>query len=242
MPRPPKDFDQFRDEIERRLAQGHTQSQIRNWLAARGVRVSKNTLSTRIVSWKASRHSRTADSNPALLAAIETEYHTTHHDDRAIAEAITAQGLHTTERQVKRLRLANGWRHRHRGDNIVAQRQETFVQVRQALQEGTVRCYGRGLLQTYLRLQDHHAREDDVRDALAHFDAEGTTARGRRPDKSHRGGEFITPGPDWLWSADGHDKFRNYGIEIYAGVDVYGCTSATATDAQSLYYAKWSIL
>ena len=120
MPRPPKDFDQFRDEIERRLAQGHTQSQIRNWLAARGVRVSKNTLSTRIVSWKASRHSRTADSNPALLAAIETEYHTTHHDDRAIAEAITAQGLHTTERQVKRLRLANGWRHRHRGDNIVA--------------------------------------------------------------------------------------------------------------------------
>jgi hypothetical protein len=102
---------------------------------------------------------------------LAAEYHTTHYDGRAIAEAIAAQDLHTTERQVKRLRLANDWRHRHRGDNIAAQRQETFVQVRQALQEGTVRCYGRGLLQTYLRLQGHNAREDDVRDALAHFDA-----------------------------------------------------------------------
>lgn len=104
---------------------------------------------------------------------------------------------------------------------MAAQRRETFVRVRQALQEDTVRCYGRGLLQTYLRLQGHHAREDDVRDALAYFDAEGTEARRRGPDKAHSGGEFITPGPDWLWSIDGHDKFRNYGIEIYAGVDVY---------------------
>jgi hypothetical protein len=28
-------------------------------------------------------------------------------------------------------------------------------------------------------------------------------------------------GPDFLWCRDGHDKFRNYGIEIYAGVDAY---------------------
>src|SRR3954452_14338726 len=111
MPRPPKDLDQFRDEIERRLAQRRTESQIRNLLTARGVRISKNTLSTRVVAWEASKRSRTADSNAALLAAIETEYHTTHHDDRAIAETIAAQGLHTTEMQVKRLRLANGWPH-----------------------------------------------------------------------------------------------------------------------------------
>jgi hypothetical protein len=29
------------------------------------------------------------------------------------------------------------------------------------------------------------------------------------------------PGPNYLWSIDGHDKFRNYGIEIYAGIDAY---------------------
>ena len=98
MPRPPKDIDQYRDEIERRLAQRHTQSRIRNWLISRGVNISKNTLSKRIVAWEASKRTRIADSDPALLAAIETEYHTTHHDDRVIAEAITARDLHTTER------------------------------------------------------------------------------------------------------------------------------------------------
>lgn len=84
-----------------------------------------------------------------------------------------------------------------------------------------MRCYGRGLLQSYLRLKGHHAREDDVRDALAHLDPESTEARRRGPDKIRQSGEFIIPGPDFLWCCDGHDKFRNYGIEIYAGVDAY---------------------
>jgi hypothetical protein len=30
-------------------------------------------------------------------------------------------------------------------------------------------------------------------------------------------GEYIVPGPDWLW----HDKFRNYGIEIYGIIDAH---------------------
>jgi hypothetical protein len=49
------------------------------------MRIGKNALSTRIIAWGASKRSRTADSNAALLTAIETEYHTTHHGDRAIA-------------------------------------------------------------------------------------------------------------------------------------------------------------
>jgi hypothetical protein len=77
---------------------------------------------------------------------------------------------------------------------------ETFALVEQALQQGTVRCYGRGLLRTYLRVvYRHQAREDDVRDALAALDVVGTESRRKGPDKRHKGGEYITPGPDWLW-------------------------------------------
>jgi hypothetical protein len=221
MPRPPIDLDPFRNEIKQRLNQHHTQAQIRTWLASRGIQISKNTLSARVLAWEASTHSRTEDSDPALLAAIESEFHTTHHDDGAIAQAITAQGLHTTERQVKRLRLTHGWRWRHRGDAIAEARAETFARVQAALQERTCRCYGRGFLQSYPRLSGYIAREDDVRDALAQFDPQGTEARRLGPSRRHLRGEFIVPGPDFLWSTDGHDKFRNYGIEIYAGVDVY---------------------
>ena len=39
--------------------------------------------------------------------------------------------------------------------------------------------------------------------------------------RRHDGGEYVTPGPDWLWCINGHDKFRNYGIKIYAGVDAF---------------------
>ena len=41
MPRPRKNLDRFRDEIERRIADTQTQDQILSWLATQGVNVSK---------------------------------------------------------------------------------------------------------------------------------------------------------------------------------------------------------
>jgi hypothetical protein len=94
--------------------------------------------------------------------------------------------------------------------------------VESALHQGVVRCYGRELLRTHLRVAyQHHTREDDVRDALAHLDRTGTASRRKGADKGREGGEYITSRPDWLWCCDGHDKFRNFGIEIYACADAY---------------------
>jgi hypothetical protein len=33
--------------------------------------------------------------------------------------------------------------------------------------------------------------------------------------------EFLVPGPNWVWSVDGHMKLQVYGFEIYAGIDAY---------------------
>jgi hypothetical protein len=56
--------------------------------------------------------------------------------------------------------------------------------VGQALNDGITRCYGRGLLRTYLRVKyHHHARENDVRDALTQLDIEGTESRRKEPNK-----------------------------------------------------------
>jgi hypothetical protein len=105
---------------------------------------------------------------------------------------------------------------------LATARATTFELVAEALQQGVVRCYGRALLRTYFSVKFHHnGTEDDVRDALKALDAAGVESRRRGPDKRQKGGEYITPGPDWLCCCDGHDKFRNYGIEIYAGVDAY---------------------
>ena len=90
----------------------------------------------------------------------------------------------------------------------------------------------------------NRSREDDIRDALHKLDEKDTAARKPGPKRRRkRGGEFIVRGPDWLWCIDGHDKCRNYGIAIYAGVDAFlgvffGSISATAKGAQCLFCAK----
>ena len=223
MPAVRKDIEDFRAQIELKIAGGQTHNEIRGWLQSQGVRISKNTFSTRCSAWGASRRRIIPDSEPALVAAVETAFCTTQHDDGTIALHITAQGLYTTQAQVKRIRLAHKWRRRaYNDDQLANSREETFKFVAEALQQGVVRCYGRRFLHTYLRVEFHHnAREDDVRDALKALDAVAVESRLKGSDKRQKGGEYITPGPDWLWCCDGHDKFRNYGVEIYAAVDAY---------------------
>jgi hypothetical protein len=43
----------------------------------------------------------------------------------------------------------------------------------------------------------------------------------RRRKMQAKKGEYIVPGPDWIWSIDGHDKLSPFGIEIYACIDAY---------------------
>lgn len=223
MPRTPIDLEPFRHEIQYRINAGDSQTQIREWLVTKGISIGRTVFSERINSWKISRRTPTLTSNPTLISAIETAFHTTTHDDQTIAHNLFRQGIFTTQNQVKIIRLAQGWRRRSNDEvQLAIKREETFSLIKKALQQGECRCYGRGLLKTYLKVKYcHNARDDDVRDALAHFDQKGTESRRPGPKKSHFNGQFITPGPDWLWCCDGHDKFRNYGIEIYAGVDAY---------------------
>jgi hypothetical protein len=84
MPRPRKNLDAFRDEIERQIINKHTQPQILRWLAGQGLIISRNTLSTQVNAWNISRYTTTASSDTILIAAIDAAFHTTHYDDQTI--------------------------------------------------------------------------------------------------------------------------------------------------------------
>jgi hypothetical protein len=43
----------------------------------------------------------------------------------------------------------------------------------------------------------------------------------RRLHRRWRRDDFVTSGPDFIWSLDGHDKLLRYGIQIYGAVDAY---------------------
>ena len=196
MPRPSINLDSYRPEIERQAAAGDSQNQIREWLLSQGISISKNIFSSRIVDWKASRSITTSSTNPALIAAIEMAFHTTQHDDQTIAQSIISQGIPTTHRQVKAIRLAHNWHRRaYNKDQETQQRAETFALVEQALQHGECRCYGRELMRTYLRVKfRHNARDDDVEKGLI-----GGVPRVRfssRWVKEHSGGSNPKPETD----------------------------------------------
>ena len=90
-------------------------------------------------------------------------------------------------------------------------------------QERTLRAYCRNLR----REQGYRAREDDIRNALKLQDPAGTETR-KLGTKRKRRLEYIVPGPNYLWSIDGHDKLVNYGIEIYGVIDAYSYSSSRA--------------
>jgi len=43
----------------------------------------------------------------------------------------------------------------------------------------------------------------------------------RTRDLNRKKGEYIVPGPDFIWSIDGHDKLSQWGFQIYACIDAY---------------------
>jgi hypothetical protein len=51
------------------------------------------------------------------------------------------------------------------------------------------------------------------------LDPDGITRR--LNDVQRHRGQYIVPGPNYLWSIDGYCKLQFWGIEIYAGVDAY---------------------
>ena len=48
---------------------------------------------------------------------------------------------------------------------------------------------------------------------------EGVLARTK--DMQRHRGEYIVPGPNYIWSLDGYCKLDQYGFEIYAAIDAY---------------------
>src|SRR2546423_12218392 len=93
------------------------------------------------------------------------------------------------------------------------------------IRNGPACTFGRRWFITYLRQQlGLKARRDDVAALLLAVDNEAVIAR--RPGlRKIRLENYSTPGPNFLWCLDGHDKFSQYCIEIYATVYAFSRNS-----------------
>jgi hypothetical protein len=209
------------------LLDGHTNAEIATALARRCFQTSIRSLQRRLHSWGFQRLAgasgvRNGGTESDILAeAINHIFHHTTLNDTAIAARIsTDYKLHTTVRQVKRIRLKAGWLRASSGTKKAAKRAETQQQVENAISNGPARIFGRRWLITWLRLHGFKAHQVDVSSAQRLIDPNGVTSHQPGLRKA-RLENYVTSGPNFLWCLDGHDKFSQYGIQIYAAVDAY---------------------
>ncbi|KAM4064614.1 hypothetical protein HRG_012745 [Hirsutella rhossiliensis] len=81
----------------------------------------------------------------------------------------------------------------------------------------TLQGHGRNYLYTYMRQQHHIISRDALYAEYRDFTPENVRERWGRTRYTRR--DFSIHGPDWVWSIDGYDKLKNWGFEIYAGID-----------------------
>ena len=146
-------------------------------------------------------------------------------DDNEMARTLQEEGWQlASARLVRSIRTEQGWVRRDRGDEEwkEAKYRRTYEAVKDAIQDGIARVWGRTHLYTYLRT--HHPeirpRKNDVQQALANINEELGRQRNAKFKKARRD-YAVFNGPDEVWSVDGHEKLSNWGIEIYACIDAH---------------------
>ena len=85
---------------------------------------------------------------------------------------------------------------------------------------GETTLYGRQYTYERLRQAGMPVVRDRMFAILKELDPIGVAGRrlhlGTRPQ-----GAYTVPGPNFVWSIDGHHKLSMFGIEIYAGIDAF---------------------
>src|SRR6266496_1245112 len=108
------------------------------------------------------------------LWSVTLFHHHPAYSDLFIGRLITEDyGFKLSGRQVKRIRLQQGWLRRHNNPTVAeAEQAKTFDIVEQLLAGGRIRQYGRRQLIVHLsRKYGHRSRGNDVREALQALDA-----------------------------------------------------------------------
>jgi len=122
--------------------------------------------------------------------------------------------------RLKRLRLALGMRRRHSAGEFAVHNTIMREAILSHLRSGETILYGHGYTYQTLRQSGIPVAHDRMFSIIKELDPTGVANRRLFLSSSPRGGYFV-PGPNFVWSVDGHHKLSIYGIEIYAGIDAY---------------------
>jgi hypothetical protein len=222
----PSQIDFFEEDVSSWLAQGLNRQEIIDKLAQVGCSVGLRTLQNRIKDWGIPTRARPITDEP-IIEAIVHLYNHEKLSDTKIAERISSRfSTAVSVKQVKTLRLERRLLRRYGPENreTAEAHNHLTAQLMEPILDAAGRSWGYRWLTNHLRSTvGHRANRDFVAAYQKARDPARVDARNVRnaPNPLNHRGNFVTPGPNFMWCVDGHDKLAPFGIQIYAAIDAY---------------------
>ncbi|KAM4058246.1 hypothetical protein HRG_013937 [Hirsutella rhossiliensis] len=220
MPRPQIDLSTVQEEITGLHRDGSSINTIRTHLLEHHqLQVSRASLYRSIKDWGLLRQARTITSD-TLRDRIRSLFFDECLKDDFMLKRLRDEGFTISKFRLERIRLEEGLYRRQSPEalQVARERARSFFNS-QAQISTTLQGHGRNYLYTYMRQQHHIISRDALYAEYRDFTPENVRERWGRTRYTRR--DFSIHGPDWVWSIDGYDKLKNWGFEIYAGIDAY---------------------
>ncbi|KAH7109535.1 hypothetical protein EDB81DRAFT_833653, partial [Dactylonectria macrodidyma] len=205
MPRPRIDLTPLRQDITILIDEDSTISNIILSLSTNyNIQVSRAVLYRFLQKWELLRQRRTVDTEP-LRERIKSMFFDECLKDAIILRRLQDEGFSLSLTGLCKIRRELG---------LFRRQDNNQLQIAQEL----ARTFFHDESQVSTVIQNYD-RRDALYNVYRDFAPESITDRWGKARFQRR--EFIVPGPDWVWSLDGYDKLKQWGFEIYAGIDGY---------------------
>lgn len=184
-----------------------------------GIRVGISTFRAFLRANKISRP-RNDEITPAIQERIRYLVFQENLNDNAVLKQLTNENISLSARKLADVRKSLKI-YRRKNEK---QREEVLSQVKEFISndfstEQYLRSMGFTYLNTELRKHGFLAPKHDAYSIYKSISPDIMHLRWQKKKILRRA--FKVPGPNWIWSIDGHEKLRAYGIEIYAAIDAY---------------------
>ncbi|KAM0803128.1 hypothetical protein BDR22DRAFT_802080 [Usnea florida] len=218
--RPSKGLEEYKNDILRQVSQGWKDHEVITWLTDnKDLVIERRTLLRYFKKWGVSRLDRTEDTQE-LRDRIRVFFCRAGATDEEMLRWLRIDGFTITPTGLVRIRKELGYK-RLEPSQEARDHMDEIVRglIEEEAGKNVIQSLGRGMLVEHFRKLGHPV----IRDRLfAQYRALFPDDVDRRlRDLQRVRGEYVVPGPNLVWSVDGHDKLRDYGIEIYAGIDAH---------------------
>ena len=234
--RPSKGIEAYKDEILQKVSEKWKYDEIVTWLADnKDLVIDPRTLRRYLSKWDIFQRDFTKDTDE-LRQRIRVFFCRAGASDEEMVRWLRADGFTITPTGLVRIRKELGYK-RLEPSQEARDHMDEVVRglINEEAGKNVIQGLGRGMLVEHFRKLGHpvirYASYETLRTSILTYLRDRLFAQYRAlfPDAVDRRlrdlqrvrGEYVVPGPNLVWSVDGHDKLRDFGIEIYAGIDTH---------------------